>query len=202
MYPRPVELGFNVIGITGYKRTGKTTFARAIKNQHKNTFIYSFAKPLKEICHILFGGCEDHWYGDMKADVLTDWQGKLPFTAPTPRVLMQYVGTEMFREQLGAYFWTHVARRYIMDAYREEGFSLCVIDDVRFDSEAEFLIQEFDATIVKLNRVDEAAEAAGINGHASERGIKQAYIDYVYSYVPNNINQHDDFAKDLLNRLA
>jgi hypothetical protein len=190
---------FYVIGITGKKQTGKSTFANAIVSLHANTGRYAFVKPLKEVCHTLFGGTESNWYGDFKTQILEAWEGKLPFQA-TPRKIMQFVGTEMFRHTLNNDFWLHVARRYIDAMYKEEGFDLLVVDDVRFDNEAAFLCTEFpDSVIVKLQRNDLKFTSTHDNDqHVSEKGVSYNLIDF--NYTINNIDDHKLTAADLLRR--
>lgn len=191
-------MSFKVIGITGKKQTGKSTFANAIQQVHGNTARYAFAKPLKEVCHTLFGGTEDNWYGDFKTQHLESWEGKLPFT-PTPRKIMQFVGTEMFRHTLHNDFWLHVARRYIDDMYIAEGFDLLIVDDVRFDNEAVFLHTTYKTAIVQLQRI-----SVGYNNdndtHASEKGVSSHLVDYVYT--ASSIEDYLGFAKDLLPRIG
>jgi ABC-type polysaccharide/polyol phosphate transport system ATPase subunit len=59
--------GLTVIGLTGKKQNGKSSIYNYIAhNVNKDSgpivMRYSFAQPLKAICHILFGGTADHWY--------------------------------------------------------------------------------------------------------------------------------------------
>lgn len=192
-----------VIGITGFKQTGKTTFARHIKeyltnNTDRVADIYSFAKPLKEICHILFGGNEDNWYGDLKTEILQPWfDVSLPVT-PTPRKLMQFVGTELFRKHVSQEFWLHVARSYIGTMCKEGGVNVIIVDDVRFDNEAMFLQDVYGATIVRLIRADDNYKPDG-DAHASERGINDRLVDYTCSFA--DYSNHKDFAESLVKRM-
>jgi hypothetical protein len=203
-----------VIGITGLKQTGKSTFARYLHDiinadpviipetgVHKwSAERYAFAKPLKEICHTLFGGTEDNWYGDFKTVPLAQWADiNLP-VQPTPRKLLQYVGTELFRNHVNPEFWLHVAHRYIADIVEETGANVIIIDDVRFDNEATFLLQHYDAVIVKLTRHDPGYKSDG-DLHQSEKGLSTNLVDFVYSF--DDYENHLSYATDLLrNRMG
>ena len=203
-----------VIGITGLKQTGKSTFARYLHDIinadpviipetgiHKySAERYAFAKPLKEICHILFGGTDDNWYGDFKTIPLAQWAGVTLPVAPTPRKLLQYIGTEMFRNRMHPDFWLHVAHRYIADIVEETSCNVVIVDDVRFDNEASFLHMHYDASIVKLIRCDSVYKTDG-DVHVSEKGVSQNLIDYTYSF--HDYDNHLSFATDLLrNRMG
>jgi len=52
-----------IIGISGWKRSGKDTFAKMIKNNHAQTRILSLAAPLKEACMLDYGLTVDECYG-------------------------------------------------------------------------------------------------------------------------------------------
>lgn len=185
----------NIIGITGAKYTGKTTLAREIVRQHGNAQIYSFAKPLKEVCHILFGGTEANWYGDFKNEKLPEWSLLLGEGFSTPRRILQTVGADLFRDKVYHDFWVLVARRYIADIFQNEQCGLVVIDDVRFDNEAEMLRNEdYNTTIVKITRDTDAPK----DSHASERGVTGHLIDYRYE-IPRK-DQVEAVAHDILKR--
>ena len=203
-----------VIGITGFKQTGKSTFARYLHDiinadpvvipetgNHKwSAERYAFAKPLKEICHILFGGTEDNWYGDFKTVPLSQWaEVQLP-VQPTPRKLLQFVGTELFRHHVNQDFWLHVAHRYIADIVEETSANVVIIDDIRFDNEASFLHMHYDTCIVRLERHDANYKNDG-DVHASEKGVSQNLVDYTYSF--HDYDNHLPYATDLLrNRMG
>lgn len=203
-----------VIGITGFKQTGKSTFARYLHDiinadpivipetgNHKySAERYAFAKPLKEICHILFGGTEDNWYGDFKTVPLAQWADVQLPVQPTPRKLLQFVGTELFRDKVHPLFWLHVAHRYIADIVEETSANIIIIDDVRFDNEASFLHEHYNTTIVKLLRCDAGYKSDG-DAHVSEKGVSPNLIDYTYSF--SDYDNHLTYATDLLrNRMG
>ena len=131
-----------IIGLSGQKRNGKSATLAALVKNYKNIIPYSFARPLKECCKILFGGTDEHWYGKDKETELEIWKA-------SPRKLMQLVGTELFRNNFDRNFWIKVAevhieriRNYheIVDSGNVEFDPIIVIDDVRFENEAELIL--------------------------------------------------------------
>lgn len=175
-------MAIKVIGLAGKKQCGKSTMAKAIidaaHSELKTGVIYSFAKPLKEVCHILFGGTEGNWYGDFKTERMAEWELALGEKYSTPRRIMQSMGTEIFRKHVDPDFWLMVAHRYMLDIAKYEQVDLIVVDDVRFDNEATFLRTVFGATIIQLQRV---VPVEANDSHESERGVASSLIDYTYT---------------------
>lgn len=159
----------DIIGLNGQAHNGKSTvkdllLSRA-NTETQMVFHMAFANPLKMVCHMLFGGETAHWWGDKKNDplelfsappsllsgnALLNWRG-------TPRELMQYVGTDMFRDTFAQDFWTLIARRVVNTLERTgaadfPGQRLIVIfDDVRFPQEAT-LVKEYGGMIYRIVR--------------------------------------------------
>lgn len=196
---------FVTIGISGRKQTGKTTFGDAIQNtilKHNtatgsdlSSSRYFFAKPLKEICHILFGGTEANWYGDFKTQHMHAWEGV--FSPPTPRNMMQQVGTELFRDRICDDFWLRVADRYINDMYKASPFDVLVIDDVRFVNEAVFLHKHYGAHIVNLHRP--MADDDTVT-HRSESGLPYNLIDTCFDCTDRTM--YDTYVIELLRNIG
>jgi hypothetical protein len=83
------------MGITGQMHHGKSTIAEYLCKE-KQYVEYSFAGPLKEGIKILFGFSDDQVYGAAK-DLIDDrWK-------ISPRVVLQRIGTELFRNDLKVY---------------------------------------------------------------------------------------------------
>jgi len=175
-------MSIKVIGLTGYKQCGKSTLAKAVIEKAAKIgrvgTIYSFAKPLKEVCHILFGGNEDHWYGDLKTETFAEWSLTLGEAYSSPRRIMQTFGTEICRNHIAHNFWLMVAHRYIADIQKAEGVDFVIIDDVRFDNEAQFIITNYNGMIVRVQRADTQNTS---DKHVSEHGISSRLIDYTYT---------------------
>lgn len=133
-----------IIGILGKKGVGKDTCADYIVQKY-NYNKYSFAKPLKDICKILFGFTNDQLYGNQK-EVQDD------FWKVTPRIALQYIGTDLLRNQLNTIMphinqdiWVNVFKAN----YKKDNI---VIADCRFQNEVD-TIKEMGGIVIKLNRI-------------------------------------------------
>jgi energy-coupling factor transporter ATP-binding protein EcfA2 len=191
-----------LIGITGKKGSGKSTFAGAIQTFYKNEFqrnviISPFAAPLKRACYELFGGHLGNYYGtDAEKNTATPfWKKKLGFTLDKDnkrietdtfdnyRRIMQTIGTELFRNCLHEDFWLMVQERQY--EFSKMGFnSIYIIDDVRFDNEAKWVLDH--------------------DGHDSEKGISSSFktqkvcfsdMLQMKTYISNNLKNF--ISKDL-----
>lgn len=144
-----------LIGITGKARAGKDTLASALKE--KGFISYSFAYPIKEACRVIFGWNDDHLYGHLKEVVD-------PFYEFSPRHAMQTLGTEWGRQTLREDIWTRIAEDFLKKNKD------VVIPDVRFDNEAEFILNN-GGILIHLIRPNQ--ETIGLSDHASENGISE-----------------------------
>jgi dephospho-CoA kinase len=124
-------MGKRKIAMCGDAGSGKSTMAEHLVKQ--GCVKESFAKPIKDICEIAFGFTHEQLYGSKKEVVDEYWQ-------VTPREMMQFVGTDLFRNALAEKFphigkniWIrHMARR-VEKLERKE--LQPVIDDLRFEDE-------------------------------------------------------------------
>lgn len=119
-----------LIGLIGYKNAGKDTLADYLVRNH-GFEKHAFADPVKQVCGIMF---------DLTPKQLTDPEGKETVDerwGMTPRKMMQTVGTDMVRAQLGNDFWV----RHMNARMRHKEKLKIVISDVRFPNEAEWVRQ-------------------------------------------------------------
>lgn len=146
-----------LIAFTGRARSGKDTAAAYIANT-KRIKTYSFAEPIRAMLRAGFG--------------LTDWHfnaGKeLPTEfGPSPRVMMQTLGTDWGRYMINSDVWVQLAQA----AY--EASNGLVISDVRFNSEAEW-VRRKGGVVIRVLRKDALRVAA----HISEAGIAETLVDF------------------------
>ena len=146
-----------IIAFTGKYQSGKTTIANFIINYYTNVIKLSFAEPVKKIATEQFG-----WNGEK------DTKG---------RKLLQLIGTDVGREY-NPNIWVEKMEInlkneiYLEECKNQDYDTIVVIDDARFDNEAE-LIKKWNSIIIEIIR-------PGYNGdnHKSEQGINKKYIDY------------------------
>jgi len=172
----------NIIGITGKAGSGKDTLANYLIDQ--GYIKLSFGSAVKDIVSIITGWPRDFVEGTNKDRHLRETL-KHPDYNKTCRELMQYIGTDLFRNQLDDNIWVNIIKNKIKTDNENNKF---VISDVRFDNEAQ-MIKSIGGCIIHINRNDQI-----VSNHISENGISLNYdhcIDNNGSIndLYNNINQ-------------
>ena len=174
---------FNLIGITGRKFNGKDTLGQYFVS-YLDYERLGFADALKEACRCIFGFNDDQLYGDKKEIVDEFWK-------VTPRKIFQYVGTDLFRDQLKniiphveSSIWIEVLKKQILDKRNANPDVKIVITDVRFSNEVD-MIHQLGGIVLRVNRDIMNTE---IDQHPSEMEIEKLNIDYE---IPNNGSIHD-----------
>ena len=169
-----------IIGILGNKNHGKDTISDYISNKY-DFKKEAFAGPLKDICKILFGFNNNQLYGDSKDKVDKHW-------GFTPRDILQFVGTELFRNKMdemipgiGTNFWLKCMRRKCLQQN-------IVISDVRFQNEVDF-IHELNGIIIKVQR----DEIKTNDNHISEQEVE--HISNYDFLIKNNSDKSILYSK-------
>lgn len=156
-----------IIGICGYKQSGKDTVGEFL-NIYYNFNRLSFADPMKEACGSLFGFNKEQLWGDKKEIVDEYWK-------ITPREVLQKFGSEIFRDRLqefypdlewvGKDFWV---KRFIKDIKK---YKKVVVADCRFPNECKAIKNEggFVWRVVR--------DGYKGDGHQSEKALDN-YNDY------------------------
>lgn len=162
-----------IIGLVGFKGSGKDTFAKTLRDEYgfKRD---SFAAPLKDAVSAIFG-----WHRDMVegGDAISRkwreekdhyWSEALGRVV-TPRSILQEVGTEVFRDNFDSNIWvkSFMARNY--------GQSNIVVTDVRFVNEMETI----KALGGKLLRVKRGPDPLWLNTLVNEVEIKSHKLDFI-----------------------
>lgn len=170
-----------IIAFAGSKQSGKTSscefvqkvFSRQVK---KNSAIYNFADPLKQMCIDILGLTKDQCYGsdDHKNELVNclwpDTNEKM-----TAREVMQYVGTDIFRK-MQHNVWADATIRRI----KNENLPLALIADCRFPNEVQ-AIKNAGGIVIKLNRNKYHST------HASETALNSdVYSQSNFDLVINN----------------
>lgn len=136
-----------LIGICGQKGVGKDTVGDYIIQKYSFEQ-YAFAFPLKKLLKDLFELSDDQLYGNTKEVVDPRWN-------TTPRKLMQYVGTELFRNQLHTLIpelnFDNLWIRKFNDWIAARKDVDVIITDIRFEDEMN-AVKENGGVIVKVER--------------------------------------------------
>jgi len=144
--------GPHLVGITGRAGSGKSAASDALVET--GWIKMKFASPLKDMLRAI-GLTDQHIEGDLK-EVPCDL-----LCGQTPRFAMLKLGTEWGRDTIGGDLWINIAAHRIATALAA-GMSV-VVDDVRFDNEAE-LIRRLGGVVLGLERdnvltIDHKSEA-------------------------------------------
>jgi hypothetical protein len=162
-------------GIAGHARSGKDTVAEYLCKELDLVRV-AFADPVKCAAAEAFGVAPAKFF-DPEAKELYD-----PYWGISPREMAQRVGTECFRREFGTDFWI---RRADKD-FRLHNY-YCVVPDVRFQEEAEFIVEK-GGFIIHLTRPG-ADGKVGVPNHASEAGIDFTNFEKgkEYAHIHNDV---------------
>jgi hypothetical protein len=168
-----------VIGLSGYARSGKDTAADYLVENYGYTKM-SFAAPMKEALYKLNPDIRD--IGNLVLSVrqavdLAGWEGVKALT-PSIREYLQRFGTEVGRETWGQDFWVDAAINKIEDGTK------VVFADVRFPNEAD--------AIKKLGGQVWRVERDGV-GPANDHISEHALADYSFDVVLDNVGTLEVF---------
>lgn len=146
-----------LIAFTGLATSGKTSAVSAL-HAHR----IAFADPLKEMVRILTAS--------------SDKESRPPeLCGKSVREALQSLGTDWGRNMIGENIWIEAARKRISAALAKQVASsgeVIVIDDCRFDNEAE-LIKSLGGIIIRIERPGLVKMS-----HASEAGISDQLVDH------------------------
>lgn len=167
------SINYNIIGITGRKYNGKDTLGKLFVDEYGFKQL-AYADPLKDVCKIIFGFTDEQLYGSKKEELDNFWK-------ITPRTALQFVGTNLFREQsikllpyIDKNIWVEVMKKKILDEWEKNPSTKFVITDIRFQNEAQ-LVKDFNGIVIRVTR---NIMNTNIDNHASEAMIDNLDVDY------------------------
>lgn len=134
-----------IIGIKGSAGAGKDTIANYLVNKYGFTKV-TFAGPLKEICSIITSWPVEMLKGETEESRKFREEVIHPDFGKTGREILQYIGTDVFRNHFDPQIWIKIAIRRILNI---EGN--VVVSDVRFKNEADAILNTC-GTIWSVNR--------------------------------------------------
>jgi hypothetical protein len=139
-----------IIAICGLQGSGKDTIGSHLITKYGFTKL-SFAGVLKDIVGILFDWDRDMLEGSTKESrewrerVDTWWSEKLKIPNLTPRYVLQYFGTDLFRNHVHQDIWVISVERQLSK------YPNCVITDCRFPNEF-CMLQSCGAKMIKITK--------------------------------------------------
>jgi hypothetical protein len=169
---------YHLVGITGEKFNGKDTIADYLCKKF-GYCKYAFANPLKDICKIIFDLSDEQLHGNLKEVPDKRWFNL------TPRQILQFVGTDLFRNNMsklhpsfGNDIWIIVAKNKLKQLLVSNPDTLIIISDVRFENEVN-LIKEFNGIVCRVKRPIKLTDNKK-DLHESETGISNFTVDYEF----------------------
>ena len=142
-----------IIGICGFQGAGKDTMANILIEKYG--FIkFSYASTLKDVISILFGWPRQLLEGDTTEsriwrETVDDWwSAKLDIPQLTPRMVMQKIGTDLFRKHFNENIWIYIVEKKIMDIGLSKNI---IITDCRFPNEIE-LLRNLGGQIIHIHK--------------------------------------------------
>lgn len=142
-----------LIGILGKKGSGKSTVANHLVDKYQFRE-FSFADCLKKACQVLFLLSDEQVFGTQEQKEMPDHR----WFNCTPRTILQYVGTDLLREQmdkimpgLGKDIFVHHFKLWYEAEIAKNPMLKVVISDVRFQNEVN-IIHQLGGRIIKLDR--------------------------------------------------
>lgn len=192
-----------IIGISGVKESGKSTFAKMIHGHNPEWVIVETSDEMKTMLSEIFGihlesfndrslkeqPFKEEIYIDQYLPELCKYTGlQLPLTglcATTPRELMQRVATDVV-QQIDKTYWI---RQTIKNARRHPK---CIVSGIRFPHDAS-AIHVAGGKVIKIKRLGQLLG----DTHLSETSIDQIVPDLLLATVESNLSLPDWIADQL-----
>lgn len=179
--------GITLVGIMGHAGSGKDFVGNCTLSRYDNCYIEAFSDSLKKGCAEIFGLTE-YVFNAREYKEQED-----PFWNVSPRKILQFVGTEFFRDAIidlipgiTDNFWIKRLAGKLNGLSRSDSDgAYCngdtvVITDVRFKNEFQWILDN-NGVIIQLIRP--GISAVGLANHASESSFitePQIGVDNVY----------------------
>lgn len=164
-----------IVGIIGKAGSGKDTIGDFLVDRYAFKK-FSLADRLKACVQVMFmlDDCTMH-SREAREKPLKD------FPEWSVRKLLQFIGTELFRNNFDQDIWVKLLKKQI----RESEANLIVVTDVRFPNEIEGIMEmsnseDFKVCFIKVFREGKDGYNVGIANHASEK------YDLEGDYMINN----------------
>ena len=171
--PRETRLAQTFHGAAGHVQLTSQHTRDAVQILH-------FADALRDVVQAAFGSryetaaekdAVDQWWKERLSRPALGRSDLTYYAEPTGRRILQFVGTELFRNMVHQDFWLFAMERRIASSQAKHH----IIADVRFDNEAEWIRRQ-GGQVIGLARADHPPLQA--DAHASEKGVRWDLIDH------------------------
>lgn len=178
-----------LIGISGKKKTGKTTVAKALQQDLGSAEIFSFGDPLKDEASAKYqfprSWCDTEIGKDkiIHNDDLLDLTGS---NQSTVREVLQAYGTDCVRKE-DSFYWIKSIDKYI----RNSSADYKIIADMRFENEAGYV----DVNNGLLIRIEPYEGYESYDSHWSETALD--HFQHFHCIIKPDYGKLDAWAKGL-----
>lgn len=138
------------IGLVGFIGSGKGTVSSIL--EEKGYTHLSFAGALKDVLSVVFGWDRNLLEGDtiesrdFRNTIDDWWSNKLDISGFTPRMALQLIGTDLFRNKFHSDIWVTILERKILNVNGP-----VVVSDCRFPNELD-LLKRLDFSIAHIKK--------------------------------------------------
>lgn len=149
-----------VVGLVGFKGSGKDTAAAGLIKHSSHFKRFTFAEPIKAACASVFGWDRAALEGDTpnsrawREKVDPFWSKKLGDPEFTPRKALQRFGTEAMRDVFSPDIWVAALENAAASHLCTHERNAIVIPDTRFPNEIA-KIREMGGVVIRIKRGDE-----------------------------------------------
>ena len=175
-----------LIGIVGRIGSGKDTIANHLISDYAFKKD-SFASSVKDACSMLFGWPRALMEGDTSVsrewrDVPdTWWSQKLGIDNFTPRLAMQHLANDLFRDHFHSDFWMMTLQRRLNQSHHHSH----VISDVRYPNEAKF-IKDNGGDLIRVTRGEDPEWLGTAVSANFGDGVSISVMSTTYQHVPES----------------
>lgn len=179
-----------IIGICGLAGAGKDTVGDIIVDNLLNWEKMSFASHLKDVASLLFGFDRKMLAGETPEDRAIReqpdkfWSEKMGKDF-TPRYALQFLGTNLLRNQLHENIWVDCLERKILNSDKN-----IVITDVRFPNEIE-MIKRIGGEIWRIERGELPKWFRQVETYNKNNYISQTFVFEKLSHLLENVHESE-----------
>jgi adenylate kinase family enzyme len=173
-----------IFGFMGSAGSGKDTAADHLV-EHFGFKKFAFADSLKLGVQQMFCIPDDIMFDRvLREQELDGWPGW------SVRKLLQYIGTELMRDQFDKDIWVKILSNKILRENKENGHERFAISDVRFPNEIDVVRQVTGSKVipVKILRDGYTGTKVGLKSHESE-----SHCEMKYDAAIDNNNTFEEF---------
>lgn len=179
-----------IIGICGLAGAGKDTVGDIIVDNLPNWEKMSFASHLKDVASLLFGFDRKMLAGETPEDRAIReqpdkfWSEKMGKDF-TPRYALQFLGTNLLRNQLHENIWVDCLERKILNSDKN-----IVITDVRFPNEIE-MIKRIGGEIWRIERGELPKWFRQVETYNKNNYISQTFVFEKLFHLLENVHESE-----------